>query len=225
MADKAPTVDDVFDPRFRRDMNIAQRIHLGMTLASYVQKDKKDGMKYTIVSHDAVTAKIRDVCQKCGIIYYPVDGSEIATTNGNRFELKLAVRFENIDNRDDFIDVLGFGYGIDPGDKGPGKATSYAVKYALLKAFGLETGDDPDFDQDVQHRTSTQQRADDLEKAALLATDERALLDLMREPTTRQILASLATQAPAESMRLRTVISRHAKAIGADLQKLADDPA
>lgn len=32
-------------------------------------------------------------------------------------------------------------------DKGPGKAISYAVKYAYLKAFALETGDDPDHDQ------------------------------------------------------------------------------
>lgn len=217
----ATTVDSLFDPRFKRDMNLAQRIHLGMSIASYLQKENKPGMKYSIVSHDAVTAKIRDVCQKCGIIYYPVDGSESFETNGNRVELKLAVRFVNIDQQEDFIDVLGFGYGIDPGDKGPGKAISYAVKYALLKAFGLETGDDPDYDQDVQHRSSTQQRADDLEKAVLMTTDEAALLDLMSDPATKQILQSLAMQEPAASALLRNTISKHAKAIGADLQKLA----
>jgi hypothetical protein len=29
---------------------------------------------------------------------------------------------------------------------------SYAVKYALLKTLGLETGDDPDLDQDTSYR-------------------------------------------------------------------------
>ena len=57
------------------------------------------------------------------------------------------VRFENIDDRTDFIDVATFGYGVDPQDKGPGKAMSYGVKYALLKLLGLETGDDPDEEQ------------------------------------------------------------------------------
>ena len=50
----------------------------------------------------------------------------------------------------DLIDVETFGFGIDDQDKGPGKAMSYAVKYALLKTLGLETGDDPDMDQDVK---------------------------------------------------------------------------
>jgi hypothetical protein len=45
---------------------------------------------------------------------------------------------------------MSFGYGIDDQDKGAGKAMSYAVKYALLKTLGLETGDDPDENQDAQ---------------------------------------------------------------------------
>jgi hypothetical protein len=60
----------------------------------------------------------------------------------------FTVRFENIDDRTDYIDVETFGYGVDPQDKGPGKAMSYGVKYALLKVLGLETGDDPDTVQD-----------------------------------------------------------------------------
>jgi hypothetical protein len=44
--------------------------------------------------------------------------------------------------------VETIGYGVDPQDKGPGKAISYGVKYALLKVLGLETGDDPDTVQD-----------------------------------------------------------------------------
>jgi hypothetical protein len=63
----------------------------------------------------------------------------------------MVVRFVSVDNSLDYIDVATAGYGIDDQDKGPGKAISYCVKYALLKALGLESGDDPDYDQEVKH--------------------------------------------------------------------------
>jgi len=122
--------------------NVHQRLAAAMLEVDYIQKEKKQGMNYTIVSHDAVTAKVRPVLLKNGIVYYPVRCEHLH--NGNRAECSLTVRFVNVDEPADFFDVPTFGYGIDPQDKGPGKAMSYAVKYALLKALGLETGDDPD---------------------------------------------------------------------------------
>lgn len=127
--------------------NIAQRLNAVMFTVTYVEKEKKQGMKYSIVSHDAVTAKVRPALVNEGVIYYP---REIKVEqSGNRTQCVMTVRFENIDDRSDFIDVASMGYGIDEQDKGPGKAISYAVKYALLKALGLESGDDPDQDQET----------------------------------------------------------------------------
>lgn len=123
-------------------LNIHQRLAQAMKAVSYIQKDRKPGMNYTIVSHDAVTAKVRPALLEAGIVYYPVRCDH--QHSGNRAECSMTVRFVNIDAPEDFFDVPTFGYGIDPQDKGPGKAMSYAVKYALLKALGLETGDDPD---------------------------------------------------------------------------------
>lgn len=125
-------------------LNVHQRLAAAMTEVDYIQKERKQGMSYTIVSHDAVTAKVRPVLLKNGIVYYPVRCEH--SHNGNRAECSMTVRFVNIDDTADFFDVPTFGYGIDSQDKGPGKAMSYAVKYALLKALGLETGDDPDTD-------------------------------------------------------------------------------
>lgn len=122
--------------------NVHQRLAAAMAEVDYIQKEQKKGMNYTIVSHDAVTAKVRPVLLKNGIVYYPVRCEHLH--NGNRAECSLTVRFVNVDEPSDFFDVPSFGYGIDTQDKGPGKAISYAVKYALLKALGLETGDDPD---------------------------------------------------------------------------------
>lgn len=68
------------------------------------------------------------------------------TQEGNRTSVMLRVTFVNIDNPKDEFAVEFPGYGVDPSDKGPGKAVSYAFKYALLKTFCLETGEDPDKD-------------------------------------------------------------------------------
>ena len=38
------------------EKNIYQRIAAAMAEVDYIQKEKKNGMRYSIVSHDAVTA-------------------------------------------------------------------------------------------------------------------------------------------------------------------------
>lgn len=131
--------------------NVHQRLAEAMRAVSYIQKERKKGMQYTITSHDAVTAKVRPALLDAGIVYYPVRCDH--THNGNRAECAMTVRFVNIDAPEDFFEVPTFGYGIDNQDKGPGKAMSYAVKYALLKALGLETGDDPDHESIDHDRT------------------------------------------------------------------------
>lgn len=138
--------------------NIHQRIAKVMQTITYIQKERKAGMRYTIVSHDAVTAKVRGPLLEAGIHYYPKTVSHVQ--NGNRTQCEMVVRFVNIDDPSDYIDVETFGFGIDDQDKGPGKAMSYAVKYALLKCLGLETGDDPDLEQDVQHKQAVQHKRD-----------------------------------------------------------------
>jgi hypothetical protein len=138
-------------------MNLWQRLANAQSKVDYVQKEKKQGMNYSIVSHDAVTAKVRPVLVECGIHYHPV--ALQFNQNGNRTEVALTVRFVNVDKPEEFIDVPSLGYVIDTQDKGPGKAISYAVKYALLKTLGLETGDDPELDQDVKHELAPRSTA------------------------------------------------------------------
>jgi hypothetical protein len=134
-----------------KKLNIYQRMHEVMKEIDYVQKSKpKDakGLQYNFASHDSVTSTVRVPCVKHGIVYHPANIKY--AQNGNRIELSMDVRFVNIDDPSDFADVPSVGHGIDTQDKGPGKAISYAVKYALLKAFGLETGDDPERDS-IEH--------------------------------------------------------------------------
>lgn len=114
-----------------------------MKAVSYVQKeDKKVNNQYTFVSHDAVTAKVRPFLIEHGIVM-TTDVKEVKQ-DGNRTEAYVVLRFVNIEKPEDYIAITCFGFGIDPQDKGPGKAVSYAVKYGILKTLCLETGDDPE---------------------------------------------------------------------------------
>lgn len=45
------------------------------------------------------------------------------------------------------IEIAGYGHGVDSSDKGAGKATTYAMKYALLYSFMTPTGDIDDSDK------------------------------------------------------------------------------
>ena len=160
-------------------MNLHQRLGKAMQKVTYIQKDKKPGMRYSIVSHDVVTAKVRPALLEAGIVYYPtsVQYEQI----GNRTQCAMTIRFVNIDEPVDFIDVETFGYGIDDQDKGPGKAMSYAVKYALLKTLGLETGDDPDMDQNVKFDDPNVAALRDFVDQIELATTVKGLDNLLAD--------------------------------------------
>jgi hypothetical protein len=183
--------------------NLHQRMANAMRKVTYIQKEKKQGMRYSIVSHDSVTAKVRPALLEEGVIYYPV--SVTSNQQGNRTECNMIVRFVNIDEPDDTLEVETFGYGIDDQDKGPGKAMSYAVKYALLKAMGLETGDDPDEDQEVKFNNPVVAA---LEAAIALVIDQSGLAECAAE-----IKKHSGSLAPAELARLRQLYAAKAKDI------------
>lgn len=70
--------------------------------------------------------------------------------------VKMTVRIINIDNPGETIEVESFGRGLDVGDKGFGKASTYARKYALLNAYKIATGEDPDEQKSTEMAVQTQ---------------------------------------------------------------------
>ena len=139
------------EPASGAPKNIYARILDVMREVAYVQKDpRKVNNQYRFVSHDAVVAKIHEAVVKCGIAVISSVVPESIKRDGNRCELILRTRFINPDDPSDMVEVFFPGEGIDPQDKGLGKAMSYAVKYTFLKVFLLETGDDPEND-DIDH--------------------------------------------------------------------------
>lgn len=111
---------------------------------------------YKAVGEADVLAAVKPIEAKHGVYSYPVSreiiDSGVLTTSGydgkekNQMymRIKTVYRFLCIDNPDSFIDIESFADGVDSQDKAPGKAMTYADKYALLKAYKIITGDDPD---------------------------------------------------------------------------------
>lgn len=58
--------------------------------------------------------------------------------------IETLYRFVNIEKPEEYIETITFAEGIDSQDKGSGKAMTYGDKYALMKAYKISTGDDPD---------------------------------------------------------------------------------
>lgn len=143
----------------QNNKNIYQRVHGVMKDVDYIQKgDARVNGQYRFVSHDQVSAKLHPYLVKHGIVVIPT--VETIKQDGNLTEVHLVVLFQNIDDVKDAFTVRTVGYGISSNkdgkldDKGPGKAMSYAYKYALLKTFCLETGEDPDNDANAYHEPS-----------------------------------------------------------------------
>jgi len=58
------------------------------------------------------------------------------------YEATFQIEFVNMDEPTDRIVTQQTAHALDNGDKAPGKAMSYATKYAILKLFNIETGED-----------------------------------------------------------------------------------
>lgn len=188
-------------------LNIYQRLAAVMNEVDYVQKEKKQGMRYSIVTHDAVTAKVRPALLRNGIVYHPINIQHQQV--GNRTEVGLVVRFVNVDEPSEFFDVPSLGFGIDDQDKGPGKAISYAVKYALLKTLGMETGDDPDLDQDVTHKHPDVEKIKNIGEELRLETTLSGLDAALT--VHREFLSASNTKFPAAVALVRQIYQQRKK--------------
>jgi len=125
------------------------------TVAKNLQVDTGKGKGYKAVSEADVLAAVKPIEKKHGVYSYPygreiVDSGELVnqTQYGERKSLFLRVRtvyrFVNTEKPDEYLDIVTYGDGVDSQDKAPGKAMTYGDKYALLKAYKIQTGDDPD---------------------------------------------------------------------------------
>jgi len=180
------TLDEI-ETDLIRGMSIYERIARISSELSYVQKGStikgkaKSGgeFSYQGVSHDDVTRELQPYFKSYMIHAFPTVVEHRYNEAKQMTELTLDVMFRCLDQKEPprynvvTDETLGFGgeyttrvigYGQDYGDKGVGKAYSYGMKYALLKVFFLETGEDDE------------QRVTDIELATITASQYRDIM-------------------------------------------------
>lgn len=143
-------------------MNIYEKLAAITADLNAVAKNLKVGegkASYKAVGEADVLAAVKPLEAQYKVYSYPVSrhivDSDVITTkkvyNGQESEtskffmrVETVYRFVNTENPEEFVEVTTYGDGVDSGDKAPGKAMTYGDKYALLKAYKIITGDDPD---------------------------------------------------------------------------------
>jgi len=138
------------------------------TVAKNLMVETGKGKGYKAVSERDIIDAVKPLEAKYGVYSFPAHREttdaemlETETQYGKKTtfysRIKTVYRFVNIDDPQDYIDTEVFSVGIDSQDKGDGKAMTYGDKYALMKAYKISTGDDPDqtASEDTDYRKAT----------------------------------------------------------------------
>lgn len=172
-------------------MNIYEKLLAITNEIGTVSKNLEVGVgksRYKAVGEADVLKAVKELEQKYGIYSFPsnrqiIDSSILKTrkeydgqvTEGNQLFMRLLVEytFVNIEKPEETVTIISYGDGVDTQDKAPGKAMTYADKYALLKAYKIVTGEDPDQNgsSDVVNpeKDVGEKLIDDIKKQALIS--------------------------------------------------------
>lgn len=167
--DEAPAEEPAkIDEKPGPEATLAERILWVRDRVTRLGKDATvgaGGSSYAAISHDKVTASIRPKMVQAGIMHYMTlveanDADTGAVTGKGRKIVQHRAIFDVVfycantqphDLRGESLSTVApsntivirqAAYADDYGDKAPGKAASYAMKYALLKLFMVETGEE-----------------------------------------------------------------------------------
>jgi hypothetical protein len=179
-----------------KKMNIYQRMSAVTNELGRVAKNLKVEVSktnaYKAVSEADILDAVKPAEEKFGVYSYPVERAiiesgtlESETKYGTRKQLYMRVevqyRFVNVDNPEEYIDITSYGDGIDTADKAPGKAMTYADKYALMKAYKISTGDDPDQTASEPLKNAPNEEQKQAKQAEVKKIDETKLQSIQAE--------------------------------------------
>ncbi|MDR2042478.1 MAG: ERF family protein [Tannerella sp.] len=139
-------------------MNLYEKIQAVATEIMSIEKDMQVGTEkygYKAVSDFTVTKSVKEAEAKYRLLSVPVrqellhsEVIRVADKDKDKliysFIVRMTTKFIDVEKPEDFIEVETLGHGLDSGDKGFGKASTYARKYSLLNAYKIATGEDPD---------------------------------------------------------------------------------
>ena len=136
--------------------NIEKNLNVGAGKASYKGVADKD-VKYLVSKS----------MQKHGLAIFPIkidpklsierwqEDTNYGPKQKQQVFSEVLVTYKLIHESGEEIELQGYGHGVDSQDKSAGKATTYAMKYALLYTFMIATGEIDD--ADTTHSEATPQ--------------------------------------------------------------------
>ena len=158
--------------------NISRKIIAVMRDVGYVQKaGHNDFQNYKYATEADAIAALRPAMIKHGLCMIPsvesVEQDEWGNTN-------VLMHYRILDEEGNFLSFRAAGSGNDKnskgvGDKGIYKALTGASKYALLKTFMMETGDDPEVPSQQEKESKPEPKPEVKPKAEIV--DESDLSD------------------------------------------------
>lgn len=163
--------------------NIAKAILAVMKDVKGVEKNMSVGTgqsSYKGVSDQDVKKIIGEAMQRNGLCLLPTsvkpkvevsrweENSQYGVKQKQTVFTEVQTKYLLLHSSGESVELAGYGHGVDTQDKGAGKATTYALKYALLYMFLVPTGKIDDTD-------ST--HSDDMEVADLMQVWRTALQD------------------------------------------------
>lgn len=140
---------------YSKEMNIWERMAAISAEIKSVEKRQEVGFgnnKYKAAVEADVLKPVKEAEAKFRVFSYPADHEIVSQgelgAGGEKakqfIRIKVKYVFVNLDSPEQVVSVVSYGDGVDSLDKAPGKAMTYADKYALMKAYKMVTGDDPD---------------------------------------------------------------------------------
>ena len=159
-------------------MNIYEKILAIMQDVQYLAKDDHvqfGSTNYKALSEEKVTSIMREELIKNKLVIFPI--AQEANRNGTITHVDTKYRMVNVENPEEFIEIVSCGDGADTQDKGSGKAMTYAFKYMWLRVFALPTGEDPDKISSAELDDKAKKEAEKkAEKARYISKVEQASL-------------------------------------------------
>jgi len=141
--------------------NLAKAVLAVMNEVKGIDKSMNVGsgqMSYKGVPDQEVKKIVGQAMQKNGLVLIPTsidpktqlnewdETTQYGVKRKQSVFTEVITKYTLIHESGESIEVCGYGHGVDSQDKGAGKATTYALKYALLYIFLIPTGKIDDSD-------------------------------------------------------------------------------
>jgi hypothetical protein len=202
--------------------NLYQKLHAVMCGCKKLIKQEGGGLPYKSVTHNMVSAQIKQQFKEHGLIFIPICKS--SSKDGNIHSVTVACEIIDIDSGDK-LPIGDFpGSGIDSQDKGYGKALSYAFKYLLQKLFLMEIGTDEEVDHNSQEAKTEKDQTK--EKVKKYCTDVTKTLNNIRKSENtnavqkKEMLDKLIQQEENNMISLETIDPKQHAILQEQIDKL-----